>query len=376
MARFTILDFYILGLVVFLIAVVFARLFRGKAVGRAAASLALFIFTCGALETASAFLIFQVKGEYPWQLRNPNSLLFERHPYLVGKGRADVKETVFQTTVSHNSNGFRSAEIPPKSSRTRIVALGGSTTYGVAVNNPQTWPAILQEKLGNEYEVLNFGIPAHSTVEHIVLAAFTLPEFEPDIVLIHAGLNDLHVAHTPNLRSDYSNAHAPMAIGNLGLCPDVGLPSLALLRVTWLGLEKLGLYPECEFNRREVSDHRSADVDEHALALYRRNVELLIELCSRLNARVIFLPQILLEETVADGGYQWWTPNIQPEAMPKLMETYNAAAAEAARKKGAGYVARITSAQWTASDFADASHLNAGGNSKFAELVAAEIVGR
>jgi len=375
MARFSIIYFYLCFAAALCVVGLAALVLRRRPAGRKLASLFLMMLTFALLEGASAGVVHHVKGRWPWKLWNQNSLLFFRHPYLIGMGKPNVSERVFKTRVTQNEYGFRGGPIAPKSSRIRVIALGGSTTYGVYVNDDQTWPALLQQQLGEKYEVLNFGIPAQSTVEHIILAAFYLPEFHPDIVLIHAGLNDLHVSNTPELKPDYSNAHAPMAVGNLGLCPDVNLPPLALLRVVWLGLERLGLYPRCEYEQRPQVKP-SAGIDERALSLFHRNLDTLIDLCRRLGAKVVLLPQVLLAEKVTDGSYQWWTPNISPEALPETMRRYNAELAQAASGSGAQYVSGIDAFQWNVSDFADSSHLNAAGNQKFAAIVAAALEGQ
>lgn len=79
----------------------------------------------------------------------------------------------------------------------RIVAVGGSTTYGV--NNPEdaTWPVLLEEALRNRgvgAEVLNFSQPSRR-LEHMVQLAGHVLEFQPDLVLYYEAANNA-TSHT------------------------------------------------------------------------------------------------------------------------------------------------------------------------------------
>ncbi|MCX6579885.1 MAG: SGNH/GDSL hydrolase family protein [Candidatus Aminicenantes bacterium] len=104
----------------------------------------------------------------------------------------------------YNSRGFRQPGWTAKKKGTlRIVALGGSTTYGMhSKNGSDVWPALLEKKLqaqwGPGIEVLNLGIPGFTTHELIGVAAMLVPILTPDIVLIHAGANDAFSACYPD----------------------------------------------------------------------------------------------------------------------------------------------------------------------------------
>ena len=96
---------------------------------------------------------------------------------------------------SVNLAGLRGAEIGPKvEGRLRILAMGGSTTWGHKVNDDETWPVALERQLraatGREVEVLNGGVSGWD-IEQIVTALRQryLDEFQPDVVLVNAGWN-------------------------------------------------------------------------------------------------------------------------------------------------------------------------------------------
>jgi len=78
-----------------------------------------------------------------------------------------------------SSSGFRDDEIPE--SGTWVAALGCSTTFGWGVEAEQAWPEVLESLLG--VEVLNAGVPGHSTHQGVQLALELLDE-GPDVLIL------------------------------------------------------------------------------------------------------------------------------------------------------------------------------------------------
>lgn len=84
------------------------------------------------------------------------------------------------------------------SDRTKIACAGDSITYGYGLKNPnnQSYPAVLDTKLGNEYKVKNFGHSGATALKQSDLPYRTVPEmkqlerFQPDIVILLLGSND------------------------------------------------------------------------------------------------------------------------------------------------------------------------------------------
>lgn len=104
----------------------------------------------------------------------------------------------------YNSRGFRRPEWGgKKEGGIRIIALGGSTTYGMySKDGSDVWPALLEKKLqarwGPGIEVFNLGVPAYTTHEIIGVTAMLLPTLSPDIVLVHVGANEAFAAAYPD----------------------------------------------------------------------------------------------------------------------------------------------------------------------------------
>lgn len=116
--------------------------------------------------------------------------------------------------VQHNASGYRGEEIPlKKGEKFRILCLGGSTTYGSGVDNPEdTYPAQLKrilEKSGKYpqgIEVINAGAEAATSAEELIYYTMKFRYYQPDLVIIHSGGNDAMVfQNDPNYQLDYTN---------------------------------------------------------------------------------------------------------------------------------------------------------------------------
>lgn len=98
-----------------------------------------------------------------------------------------------------NSRGYRGPEValPKPPEVYRIVALGGSTTFGLFLDHWQlAYPHQLERILRSDYgydqvEVVNAGVPQYSTWESAVNLLLRLPDLEPDMVIIYHGVNDV-----------------------------------------------------------------------------------------------------------------------------------------------------------------------------------------
>ena len=81
--------------------------------------------------------------------------------------------------VQTSSDGFRDEEIPD--SGPWVAALGCSTTFGWGVESEQAWPEVLESLIG--VEVLNAGVPGHSTHQGVEVA-LELLEKGPDLLIL------------------------------------------------------------------------------------------------------------------------------------------------------------------------------------------------
>lgn len=99
----------------------------------------------------------------------------------------------------------------PAQSRIRVACIGDSVTYGYGIEDREndSYPAQLQNLLGEEYQVVNFGHNGATLLNKGHRPYTTLPEygqaldFKADIVVIHLGLNDTDPRNWPNYSEDF-----------------------------------------------------------------------------------------------------------------------------------------------------------------------------
>lgn len=101
--------------------------------------------------------------------------------------------------------------------RIRVACVGNSVTYGTGIADREhdSYPAQLQQLLGNDYEVRNFGRPsatliAKGQLPYIKTAEYRQAlDFKADRVVIHLGLNDTDPRCWPKYQDQFiSDYHA------------------------------------------------------------------------------------------------------------------------------------------------------------------------
>jgi sialate O-acetylesterase len=93
----------------------------------------------------------------------------------------------------------------------KVACVGNSITAGYLLANPkqESYPAQLQQLLGNQYEVGNFGLSGATLLKkghrpYFKTKEFTdLLSFKADIAIIHLGLNDTDPRNWPNYKDEF-----------------------------------------------------------------------------------------------------------------------------------------------------------------------------
>jgi hypothetical protein len=119
----------------------------------------------------------------------------EPDPVRGWRNRADVSieygEPEFKVTIRQNRWGFRGGPLErAKGDRRRVLVLGDSFTYGVGVEDDETFSARL-EQLEPGLEVINTGANGYGTGQELLLLRDEGLAFEPDIVLVAFFWNDI-----------------------------------------------------------------------------------------------------------------------------------------------------------------------------------------
>lgn len=107
-----------------------------------------------------------------------------------------------------NDHGYRGKLIKVKrNSKKRILFLGESTTFGYGVSNSNNYIRILEDSLNKKYdlEFINAGILGATSSEVLSNYIFKYKYYDPDIVVIKIGLNELDKFLYDNYQPDYSN---------------------------------------------------------------------------------------------------------------------------------------------------------------------------
>lgn len=107
----------------------------------------------------------------------------------------------FKITVTHNSLGFRGPELPAErpADRIRVLALGDSMTYGLGVENDETFSVWL-ERLDPHLEVINAGVNGYSSAEELLLLQEVGLALKPEIVLLGYLWNDIEAPRATHAR--------------------------------------------------------------------------------------------------------------------------------------------------------------------------------
>jgi lysophospholipase L1-like esterase len=100
-------------------------------------------------------------------------------------------------TLKINNFGFRGNDITLEKPEDvfRVIAVGGSTTFGSAVVNEKTYPYILQEKYNEnkdlKIEVINTGFSGLWSYDEVRLINEKIIQFEPNLIIVYDGWNDV-----------------------------------------------------------------------------------------------------------------------------------------------------------------------------------------
>ena len=216
-------------------------------------------------------------------------------PNSIYRYKADRDRTI---EMRINSDGFRDPAnfAKPKPPGTfRVVALGESSTFGLANDDDHTYPAILERRLesrlpGLKVEVFNLGIPHFRSNNILAAARAELPSLQPDIVTLYAGYNNAMVFRSvaqPGLLYQIKEWLKSHLVTYRALHPYVLTAYqkiTRLLKRDVVGLPHLGIPVE-------LPAERVAKVRADARAEYRDDLDSLAAVVGRLGARLVLVTQ-------------------------------------------------------------------------------------
>lgn len=157
----------------------------------------------------------------------------------------------------------------------RILCLGDSCTFGIGVDQDQTYPAQLENLLRktqgkSSYRVYNGGCSAYTSFNVLRFLETRGPKIKPDLVIIAVGYNDNSLKGMADKDTDYRKGPLP------------GLRSILFKsNLYWVLLNLFGM---ARGDTETVRVHRVSPED------YAANLYECIKLCRELNAECILCP--------------------------------------------------------------------------------------
>lgn len=233
------------------------------------------------------------------------------------------------TFPGHNSLGYRGEEIqiPKPEGVFRIVAVGGSTTYGSLIENDQeTYPAQLQSILRETHgytnvEVVNAGVPSYTTWEILVNFEFRVLDLEPDIVIFYEAVNDLGPRAVP---PEYYAGLRPTA--GIWTDADPGLSPSVLQRYLAINLHLIRdprdleartvpQYPELKCCENVPHEELARRIQANRPIYFERNLQSLIAIAKANEVRVMLSTWAYFPDPVNDTGLNLMTLDYRQEAI-------------------------------------------------------------
>lgn len=266
-------------------------------------------------------------------------------------------------SVQSNSLGLRSPELAEKTAdSSRLVVLGASSTYGAyAKTNAETFPALLQQRLNGQLEVINAGIPGNDLDSQYQLYRQQLSGVNEDILIVYSGLSNDIGRLCRKQQSDKSYALPQLSAPKWLLSVDLLLKNTTDLR-----------YIPYEY--QPMPDISSL------LAQYQTTLQAIIQLAQQRGVQHILLAENLtsfrpeqplsLQQTLASSAL-YYTPCLDVQQFSEVFRQYNQTLAQvASAQQGVHYLPMSHLVPGGRQYFTDSVHFSAKGEQAMADALA------
>jgi lysophospholipase L1-like esterase len=275
-------------------------------------------------------------------------------PYVMWGLKPDwTREAPDGRLRTSNSLGFRGAavQVPKPEGRTRIVCLGGSTTYSEAVGDADAYPYLMEQMLREarpelDIEVVNAGVPSYTTAESLANLAFRVLDLQPDAIVVYHAVNDYRPREYRNFDSAYLH-----------------------YRKVWDGTNTLyergpgdmegGLNPFIQHNLPPDNGSKAENARRAGTGAYRRNLTSMAGLAAAHGVRAVFV-----SFAVDEQGEHTRSEYVQAAA------EHNVVLREVAERQGALFIDLQPEFPQGQGYFQDAVHLNERGTPVKARIIA------
>lgn len=269
--------------------------------------------------------------------------------------------------ISTNAHGLRDDDLPQQKplTETRIAILGGSSVFGYLVSDQENASAVLEQMLqqrGHNVQVLNAGVPGYNLLQTTHRYQHVVSRFQPDIVVLYLGWNDL-----PYLLDEDPSP------GNYqsGPCPPWWQRFLSHSTLYGFVFHRL-LSPAAEFNPPVSA---GAEPTQQGVELFESRLHRLVSLIQESGARVIVCSQATLgHPDVEESALSLIGNNSQQIANTVNHGQWLRTELESfARKHELKFIDVYNRIRPTTEMLGDAIHLTEQGESKLAQILAADI---
>ena len=333
---------------------------------------------------------------YPDFLRRQERILAVRAAQGMERGRSHpvfgwTYNPTFQIDVDDlhihiNSHALRGEEFPEKKppGEIRILCLGGSTTAGEDVGEADTYPAQLQAMLRARYQgldirVINAGVPSYDVPHSLRDYELRLYRFEPDIVTIYHGINDLFIyysAGAPEIRPvhNYSGRRLEPWVQEA----DPGDEGWFLRRLVVSRSYLLRLVVSAYHQLAPRAGMTAPDAG--GIATFAANYRALVRQIRATGATPVAMTFAIAYPGTFDDAdakkirqsFGTWVTNgyIRPELGKQVIDAENQAVVALAREEGVSVCDIASAVPPDREHFIDVCHLRAAGNRRIAETLA------
>ncbi|MGV6826873.1 MAG: SGNH/GDSL hydrolase family protein [bacterium] len=309
----------------------------------------------------------------PWN-RKDGPGLYYGHPYSAYAIKPGYQSA--DSDVAINSLGFRGPDISPQKppSTFRIVAMGGSTTYGILLPQGKDYPRQLESKLKsllntNDLEVINAGLVSATTAETLHRLYTEILPLQPDMVIIYHGFNDLVPRMFDHYSADYYHFRKiPTADGSF-------LDSSYLYRLALRALWPTRFYENFNLpahtwkleNLPDSDNDRVANFDAAGSEVFSQNIQHIINVLRANRVKVV------LATFAFEPAARHWYPAMPDELWERGIRQNNKEIETLASRNELPLVDFHAWAQKDPKMFRDSIHMNEYGAEKQAEYFAAKL---
>jgi hypothetical protein len=215
---------------------------------------------------------------------------------------------------------------------------------------------------------LNFGVPGHTTVEHLIQTAFyqNVVKKGPVCTIYYVGWNDMVNAHIEHLDSAYADFHLVLHARRRRPIFLAQYSPLFFL-ANGLAMRRFDTVPQAPriFGKPPV-----AGPDEHLEAIFIEHIKTIVAINEARGIKTIFIGQILNRRW--SDPPRVGMPLVKEGDLVPLVERLKSILKSTSASIGAKYIDPGTT-NFEGNDFLDAGHFAAQGSRKFAALVSKEV---